>query len=1045
MRLAHGDDSACDYCVSHYLYKKANTHLVIHISDFLRKAISMARAAAKLACVISLLVLNSTAVAGSLEEAPARADSLARAQNRAGAIELSRQTVAECEKRFGASDTSVAMWLNRLGIYYYQDAAFDSAESVWRRSLRISESSLGPNHPAVAKTLNNLAILARDRGQYALAEPLYKRAMAIWERAYGPDHALVATAANNLGYCYQYLGRYAEAEILYKRGLAGWTKAYGPINADVARAIINLAGLYQELGRFAAAEARLREALAVMQQVYPSDNPDVAYCLNNLALVCWKQARSDEAEALYQQALAIYERTLGPEHPYLSYSLNGLATINWERGDFEAAEALMLRALAIRKKSFGGDNPDLAQLENDLAIMYVDWGRVDLAEPLEIHALEVREKAFGRNHPDVAQSLLNIAALKELRGEDSAATELTNRALAIYQSYYNGQHESVANALEFAAELDYKAGGYEKALAKSTQACGIRLKNFQANGAALSERDALAFSGRLRGSLSRVLTCYFQSTNASSAVQSGVAELILQIKGQVSDQVFEQRQWLAGGDDPGVKALREQLLQTKYRMSELYVQGSSADSASYQRKLDSLEQSVRTLESDLARKSVRFREHRERSNVSVRAMRQALPGETVLVEYLKYDRIQWPGNVTEARYLALLIKREGPAAILDIGKATVIDSLVREYRAHLLSISRGQTPLDAAVEAAYRSLTRNLAEIVWRPVEQYAGSSRQVMVACDGALNTVSFAGLPDTAAGYLVERFAFHYLSSGRDLIHYSIAAVSSHGLLAVGDPDYFSSPLGMSKNSPTPVLSSLSRGPMLRGYATDCATLRDMVASPLPGTRKEISLVIDRWRAARRDSVTVLLGADANELNFKRLAPSASVVHLATHGYYLEDTCRHRARGRLEQSDLEPTGRNPLLLCGLLLAGANNRDTVQGGADGILTAYEVSEMNLANTQMVVLSACESGLGETVDGEGVYGLRRAFQMAGVRTILSALWPIADDATAGMMGDIYDRRHSSLPKRLREIALNQLQELRKNGKCTHPYSWAGFIAIGDWR
>jgi CHAT domain-containing protein len=119
-------------------------------------------------------------------------------------------------------------------------------------------------------------------------------------------------------------------------------------------------------------------------------------------------------------------------------------------------------------------------------------------------------------------------------------------------------------------------------------------------------------------------------------------------------------------------------------------------------------------------------------------------------------------------------------------------------------------------------------------------------------------------------------------------------------------------------------------------------------------------------------------------------------------------------------------------------------GLEDGILTAYEVSAMDLTGTEMVVLSACETGLGRVEEGEGVYGLRRAFQMAGARTVISALWPVSDEETAGLMGDLYTRTGESIPETMRRIQLKRIEAIRAGNGPDHPYTWAGFIALGDW-
>jgi CHAT domain-containing protein len=206
--------------------------------------------------------------------------------------------------------------------------------------------------------------------------------------------------------------------------------------------------------------------------------------------------------------------------------------------------------------------------------------------------------------------------------------------------------------------------------------------------------------------------------------------------------------------------------------------------------------------------------------------------------------------------------------------------------------------------------------------------------------------------------------------------------------------------------------------------------------------------WQASTDEPVTSYYGQDASEDHFKNDAPGHRIVHLATHGFFLEKSCNPDIPSAGISSGQTFAGENPLLLSGLLFAGANNSGDDSGFArieDGILTAYEVSSMDLTGAELVVLSACETGLGEVESGEGVYGLRRAFQMAGASSVVSALWPVSDEATAGMMSRLYSGGGKSLAEGMRSIQIEKIEELRSENKSDHPYSWGAFIALGDWR
>jgi CHAT domain-containing protein len=291
--------------------------------------------------------------------------------------------------------------------------------------------------------------------------------------------------------------------------------------------------------------------------------------------------------------------------------------------------------------------------------------------------------------------------------------------------------------------------------------------------------------------------------------------------------------------------------------------------------------------------------------------------------------------------------------------------------------------------------------------------------------------------------------LSSGRDLVRLQDKLEPGHGLFALGDPDFNASASTRLAESPASEdTTAESAYYATRNIRSGCGSLKDIVVKPLPGTRKEVQKITSQWKAFSNEPSLVYLGTDASEENFKAEAPGSRIIHLATHGYFIEGACQPNLPQRGFDAEHGFVGENPLLLSGLLFAGANLHGQDADSAlaeDGILTAYEVSAMELEGTEMVVLSACETGLGEVKEGEGVYGLRRAFQMAGARTVVSALWPVSDEVTADMMGQLYDNGDGSLPRTIRTIQLKQIAELRANSKVDHPFTWGAFIALGDWR
>jgi CHAT domain-containing protein len=321
-----------------------------------------------------------------------------------------------------------------------------------------------------------------------------------------------------------------------------------------------------------------------------------------------------------------------------------------------------------------------------------------------------------------------------------------------------------------------------------------------------------------------------------------------------------------------------------------------------------------------------------------------------------------------------------------------------------------------------------------------------VFLVPDGALNLVSFPALPTGVGTYLVETGpVFHLLSTERDLIETSDAPVGS-GLLAVGGAAY-------------DLPQSAARGGVVR--SGDCRTTGKLQFEDLPGTRAEIQDIARLWATRAGASVTtstgdvtMLSGRAASKGAVSRASVGRRVLHFATHGFFLGGPCTaapgttRGVGGVASSTRVRAVADSPLLVSGLAFAGANRPAARGRQADGILTAEEVAGLNLQGTEWAVLSACDTGLGEIHPNEGVFGLRRAFQIAGVRTIIMSLWSVEDVSTRAWMRALYAARfeeHLSTADSVHRADTRTLQDRRRRGQSTHPFYWAAFVAAGDWR
>jgi CHAT domain-containing protein len=430
-----------------------------------------------------------------------------------------------------------------------------------------------------------------------------------------------------------------------------------------------------------------------------------------------------------------------------------------------------------------------------------------------------------------------------------------------------------------------------------------------------------------------------------------------------------------------------------------------------------------------------------------------LPRNATLIDYFRYDYMDAETEERTPMYAAVVLRKGRPARLFDLGEASPIDEHVDDYRQHMADVDYEGGKPSAVDVARYEEISASLYESIWRPIAETVGDAEMIIVAPDGALNMLAFGALEGESGDYLIESAMFHYLTSSRDLVRLNERFSAGTGLLAMGDPEY-EPPEGR----PAPPESSQDQEPVQvawaapaqasRGMYPTCDLFMNQRPAPLPGTRKEIETAADSWRKHSTEPAAVYLGKDASEAHFKHEAPGKRVIYLAAHGYLLGSSCASEASHRFGMEERYFARANPLLLSGLYLAGADETldgKLEPGGEDGILTAYEVSGLDLRKSRLVILSACNTALGRIEEGEGTYGLRRAFQMAGARTVVSTLWPIPDEATSEMMGALYMSEDEPVAKALHRVQMDRLKALRARGESDHPYSWAAFIATGDWR
>jgi len=761
--------------------------------------------------------------------------------------------------------------------------------------------------------------------------------------------------------------------------------------------------------------------LAIREKSLGPEHPDTATSLNNLALFYRSMGDYTAALPLYQHALAISEKAHGPDHPRTATSLNNLAVLlDDSMGAYVLVEPLYQRALAIREKALGPNHPDTATSLNNLAGMYDAISDYAQAKPLHQRALAISEKTLGPDHPNTATSLNNLAAMYDAMGDYAQAKPLYQRALNIYEKALGPDHSNTAGSLKNLALLHWAQGHWQQAfdgLQRSTKISAGNARQILALG---DEARKHAFTQTLIGETDIVVTFSLATRSKVANAESLAAEVLMQRKGQVLDVLANSlvavRKSLAPQDQQLFSQWRDV---TNQYATLVFRRPEQMPAEKIRERLAKLKAQANILEAELSTRSAQFRHEVE--PVTLHGVQQTIPAGATLIEWFRYRPFD-PKAKDEAshwgkpRYVAYVLKSRGKPAAVDVGEAAPIETAIGDL---LVALTEQH--------ATVAEIGRELDERLMQPLRPHLGGAERLLISPDSQLNLLPFGVLTDAQGRYLMQSAEITYLTSGRDLLRLTDTVANRQAPVIFANPDY---------------------GPLMKvdtGRAANANNRRsaDMLDgmqqfAPLKGTEQEARALKG---VLRLKAEQILTGAMASEAAIKQLK-NPRILHLAAHGFFLEgqhadapSTLGHTFGSDTEQL---PGGENPLLRSGLALAGANQLRS--GDDDGILTALEVSGLNLKGTELAVLSACETGLGQVQNGEGVYGLRRALVLAGVQSQVVSLWKVSDTATRDLMVDYYTR----LTKGVRSSqALHEAQlAMMKNPARAHPFYWAAFVAIG---
>ncbi len=898
-------------------------------------------------------------------------------------------------------------------------------------------------------------------GEFARARPLLEEALQTRARVLGDHHPEVARSLLFLANLEVEQGRESIAIPLVERAAVIQKSALAENDPERVRAVNMLAGLRYNAGDYTTPAALWEEVLATRRANLGADHPLVAETLHNLGALATETGDYDQGLIYLEQAFQIRRDRLGKNHPYVASTLVVMAAALRSLGDLAGARARYGEALRIRERA--RNEAELAWTLRWTGELLLQEGNFSRAKSLLTQARSIQERSLGAEHEDLAGTLAALAAVAEHEGRRDEAQRLFERSVAIRQAAYGSTYPDAVATLGRYARFLASIGDSSRAFDVALPAALARVEHLRFTTRGLAERQALAYAQV--GSQSLDVLLALAAANPAPDRVRAAGDVLIRARTIVLDEIAARhRAMLAEARDSSMAAPRRDLDAARRRFANLLVRGVGVDDPEhYRQAIDRAREEVESAERALATRSGRSPGALRQEDVGWSQVLEALPEGWGLLAFARH------GSGNDEAYVALVAGRSRSPVAAPLGSASTLEPLVVRYAGLLARADRNfRGEYDPAVEQARRKAGTALRRRLWDPLAPLVGGFERIFVVPDGPLHLLNFAALPAGADSYLVETGPLlHYLTAERDLVRIT-RRHGGVGLLALGGASFDAGeepPVLPAARRPAEDLDSAKCCPESRTRSAgegrpqpDCRDFRDTRFLPLPESAREVEEISSLWGDPA--TITALTGTHAGEAALKALAPGRRVLHLATPGFFLDAArCaseRAGARGIGGVSGPTPARkravarrRSPLLLSGLALAGANLRLKAKPDQeDGILMAQEIVSLDLSSAEWVVLSACDTGVGKLQAGEGVLGLRRAFEVAGAGTAIMSLWGVEDRSTREWMRRLYDarfHRRRSTPEAVRDAALGVLQDRRAHGRSTHPFYWAGFVAAGDWR
>lgn len=1007
------------------------------------------------------------------------------ANDNANAIQYMIKAAEHAKLSLGEDHIEYALQISNIASCYNVLGDYDKALPYFHQSLAIAEKAVGKETYDYGTYLMRLAGAYRNKGAFQKAIVHYKEALDLAEAGLGKEHPWYGNCLSQLGTGYEFAHKFHDAKYYYELAIEH-AENVAPVHPIRYLALQKyLAGIYAGLGQYDKAVKIFEYTLELARDTLAADDYDMPLFVGDLAEGYRQSGQYEKALPLYLEALDLTKKLHGEEHPEYGTRLKFLGRFYCEIGQSEKALPMLKKSLVIKEAYLGKEDlkyanglielgrayKDINELEESLVMykealgiieriagieypvygvtldrigsLYKNMGKHEIAKTYLFKSLKLAEKLDGVEHPEYATSLNNLGSNYGQMGQMDSALICFQMAVEIVDKKFGDNHPTFGDYLTNAAKASWRVGDIKLATAYYDRIINnirIQIENFYPK---ISENERIKYWSKLEQSLHEIK--YF--CTEESLLTSELQNLNLLVKGLALEGSIEVRHKILEGqraEKTIVEAFNE-WNSTKNILAHNYTHLASNSP----NLLDSLQAQADLQEGKVSRlistKQVDYSQkisQKTKENILIKQLKS----NDAAIDFLTYRAYDWEKSVDTIWYAALvnLPKQETPHLV----KLCTEEQLKRIFSA-AVSIENNRN---------YITNSRNnqkLFELIWQPLLPYLKNIKSVHLSPTGLLHQVAFDALKmKKDETIILDKYDIYYYSNLRDIVtekRERRTNNSDHEIALIGGAIYSMDSLSLVKMQETPeFVSSFSNQEdefdlapedllALRSLSQD-TTRTSIRFDYLAGTKEEVEAIHQQFTEKNQES-QLFVGAKALEEQVKALSGSNApeILHIATHGYFFQPFPKSKNTNKTFRENIL-TSDNPMVRSGLVFTGVNQvwegGQNIEGLEDGLLTAYEIANLNLFSTQLAVLSACETGRGDVHDAEGVFGLQRAFKTAGVDQLILSLWKVPDRETAEMMNYFYEYYLEG-----RSIE-NAFRKAQKKMRATYdPYYWAAWVLV----